>query len=262
MYDSTVMRRERAAASVAVVPMPICRSLVTAGLEDTVQRPPSQHLAQRSRYDKTVIHSDYPGFFAAVAATAAALTGLLFVAMSVAARHDPGYIPPVIQQVRAAAALLAFVNALAVSLFGLVPGNGLGIPATVLGVAGILFTAAGARSIGASPLRGTIWLRQFRLVNLLLLIFGTELVAGILLIADPRRSTPLQLVADALVASLLVGISRAWELVGDRGTGIFTSIALLSGHSERAHSDAPDRHVAAETARPAPEDHDAGDDAG
>ena len=137
MYDSTVMRRERAAASVAVVPMPICRSLVTAGLEDTVQRPPSQHLAQRSRYDKTVIHSDYPGFFAAGAATAGALTGLLFVAMSVAARHDPGYIPPVIRQVRAAAALLAFVNALAVSLFGLVPGNGLGIPATVLGVAGI-----------------------------------------------------------------------------------------------------------------------------
>jgi hypothetical protein len=230
-----------------------------AGPEDTVQRPPSRHLARRSRYHEPVILSDYPGLFAAIATTAGALTGLLFVALSVAPRHEPGSSPPVIRQVRAAAALLAFVNALAVSLFGLVPGNGLGIPATVLGVVGILFTAAGVRSIGASRPRGTIWLRQFGLVNLLLLIFGTELVAGILLIADPHRTTPVELVADALIGSLLVGISRAWELVGDRGTGIITSIALLSGHSERAHSEAPGRPAAAETVRPAPEDHDAGD---
>jgi hypothetical protein len=29
---------------------------------------------------------------------------------------------------------------------------------------------------------------------------------------------------------LLIGIARAWELVGDRDTGIITSIAVLAGY--------------------------------
>jgi hypothetical protein len=66
----------------------------------------------------------------AIAAAAGSLTGLLFVAMSVAPRRplNPG--SAVIQQVRATAALLAFSNALAVSIFGLVPGatEGVGRP--------------------------------------------------------------------------------------------------------------------------------------
>ncbi len=55
--------------------------------------------------------------------------------------------------------------------------------------------------------------------------------ARITLIADPRRSTPVQWISYALVASLLVGIARAWELVGDRDTGITASIAVLTGHT-------------------------------
>jgi len=82
--------------------------------------------------------------FAAVAATAGSLTGLLFVALSVTPRRGPAAGPPAIQQVRVAAALLAFTNAMAVSLFSLVPGTSPGYPAVVLGVIGILFTAAGS----------------------------------------------------------------------------------------------------------------------
>jgi hypothetical protein len=33
---------------------------------------------------------------------------------------------------------------------------------------------------------------------------------------------------------LIIGIARAWELVGDRDTGIIASIAVLSGH-DRSH---------------------------
>ena len=40
----------------------------------------------------------------------------------------------------------------------------------------------------------------------------------------------MQLISYALVTSLLVGIARAWELVGDRDTGISASIAVLAGH--------------------------------
>src|ERR1700677_1151002 len=89
-------------------------------------------------------------FFAALAGAGATLTGLLFVAMSVAPRERADGGPAVIRQVRASAALLAFVNTLAVSLLALDPGIALRWPAAILGVTGILFIAAGTRSILSS----------------------------------------------------------------------------------------------------------------
>ena len=69
---------------------------------------------------------------------------------------------------------------------------------------------------------------QLSLLNLLLLIFGTELVCGIILLGDSRSQPALDVLCGALVCSLLVGIARAWELVGDRSVGIFSSIGLLT----------------------------------
>lgn len=183
-------------------------------------------------YCGAVVFGAYPELFAAIAASAGALTGLLFVAISVAPRRAPVSGLPIIQQVRAAAALLAFTNALAVSLFGLVPGTNVGYPAAVLGVIGILFTAAGIRSIMTSPatLHQQRW-GQFGLITLLLLIFGVELACGIAVIVGPHRSEPVQLIGYALVTSLLVGIARAWELVGGVDTGIIASIAVLTGRA-------------------------------
>jgi hypothetical protein len=212
-------------------------------------------------YCGAVVLGTYRELFAAIAGAAGALAGLLFVAMSVAPRQGPVSVPAVIRQVRAAAALLAFTNALAVSLFGLVPGTNVGYPAAVLGVIGILFTAAGMRSIlsSASTVRQQ-WRRQLGLITLLLLIFGTELACGVAVLADPHSSIQVQLIGYALVTSLIVGIARAWELVGDRDTGIIASIAVLSGHAPS--SSGPDGIAVPEAARsaetgdaPGPEPH-------
>jgi hypothetical protein len=69
---------------------------------------------------------------------------------------------------------------------------------------------------------------QLRLLNLLLLIFGTELITGITLIVNSHIGTAVNVLGGALVSSLLVGIARAWELVGDRSASIFTSIGFLT----------------------------------
>jgi hypothetical protein len=167
---------------------------------------------------------------AAIAASAGSLTGLLFVALSVAPRRDAQEGPAIIQQVRAAAALLAFVNALAVSLFGLVPNTNVGYPAGILGVIGLLFTAASLRSIFSSRATAGLRRRQTGLVNLLVLIFGTELISGITAVVRPHSISPVEIISYALVTSVLVGIARAWELVGDRDTGIVASIAILTRH--------------------------------
>jgi len=178
-----------------------------------------------------VLAGTYRDLFAAIAGCAGALTGLLFVAVSVSPRWGKQTSPQVIQQVRAAAALLAFTNALAVSLFGLVPGTNVGYPALALGVIGLLFTAAGMRSIFSSrSMLRRHWRRQIGLIALLLVIFGTELVNGAIVLSNPADRSSVQAITYAIVASLIVGVARAWELVSDRDTGIIASIAVLTGH--------------------------------
>jgi hypothetical protein len=184
-----------------------------------------------------VIVGAYRDFMAAIAASAGSLTGLLFVALSVARQPDRRAGPAVIQQVRAAAALLAFVNALAVSLFGLVPGTNIGYPAAVLGIIGLFFTAASLRTILSSRATSGLRLGQTGLILLLLLIFGTELGSGIAVLIHPGSRDLVENISYALVTSVLVGIARAWELVGDRDTGIVASILVLARH-EHEHEPA------------------------
>ena len=173
----------------------------------------------------------YRDLFVAIAGAAGALTGLLFVALSVAPRPRVGQQPDVIRQVRAGAALLAFTNALSVSLFGLVPHNEIGYPAVVVGVGGLLFTLAGVRSILSDPAARRRIGSQFGLIVLLLGVFGFEIGAGIDSIVAPHTDAPIDIIGNVLAASLLIGVARSWELVGDRDTGIVSSIAALAGHA-------------------------------
>jgi hypothetical protein len=179
-----------------------------------------------------VLTGTYQELLTAVAGSGAALTGLLFVAMSVTSRSRLAGQPAVIRQVRAAASLLAFTDALAVSLFGLVPNDNAGYPAVVAAAIGILFTAAGARSILASPATTRLHVRrQAGLILLLLAAFGTELVSGVELVRSPGNSAAANVLGNVLVALLLIGVARAWELVGDRDTGVVASIAVLAGRA-------------------------------
>ena len=125
-----------------------------------------------------MVTGTYRDLFVAIAGSAGALTGLLFVALSVAPRTPTGQRPDVIRQVRAAAALIAFTNALAVSLFGLVPNNEIGYPAAAFAVGGILFTLGGVRSILADPVARGRFQGQLGLIVLLLAAFGVEIVVG------------------------------------------------------------------------------------
>jgi hypothetical protein len=197
-----------------------------------------------------VLTETYREFLTALATCAAGLIGLLFVAISVSPREGKAGQPAVIHHVRAASALVAFINALAVSLFGLVPGNSAGKAALALAAVGILFTAASVRSIVTSPdVSRKQALKQAGLIALLLAAFGAELGCGIGITVNQTAVFGPGLLANVLVAMLLIGIARAWELVGDRDTGIVSSLAVLAGHSlAPAGSGAPTRDAEAETA--------------
>jgi hypothetical protein len=175
--------------------------------------------------------------FMVVAEAAATLTGLLFVAMSLAPRHESTSHLGVVQQVRAAASLLAFTSALSISLFALVTDDNAGYPALVLGVVGISFTAASVRSMYESASNRQLLRKQIGLIVLLLATFGGEFATGIMLVASPHNKTALDILENVLAASLLIGIARAWELVGARDTGLFSSLAVLSGRDRSTQSD-------------------------
>ena len=193
----------------------------------------------------------YRDLFVAIAGAAGALTGLLFVALSVAPRPRIGQQPDVIRQVRAGAALLAFTNALGVSLFGLVPHNEIGYPAVVVGVGGLLFTLGGVRSILADPAARRRIGSQLALIVLLLGVFGFEIGAGINSIVTPHTDAPIDVIGNVLAASLLIGIARSWELVGDRDTGFVASIAhLVHRRTRRARS--PSRGIRSRPGRRPP----------
>ena len=190
-----------------------------------------------------VLTAMYRELFTTVATCAAGLIGLLFVAISVRPREGRTARPTVIQEIRAASALVAFSNGLAVSLFGLVPGGNAGWAAIVGAAVGIMFTAASVRSILTSPtVSGDLALRQAGLITILLLAFGGELASGIGLTTGHTGVFGPGFLGYVLVSMLLIGVARAWELVGNRDTGILSSIAVLSGHGGGTidHADSDD----------------------
>jgi hypothetical protein len=153
-------------------------------------------------------------FFVASAGVAGALIGLLFVAISVAPERVVGPESETVHEVRAAATLTAFTNALAVSLFSLIPGVGAGGVATAVSIAGLLFVLGALGRLVPLARAGEIRPRELTSMFGLLAVFTIQLVAAIKLdIKEPNHGA-LQTICILVAVCFLIGIARAWELVG------------------------------------------------
>ena len=199
--------------------------------------------ANRSWEDHQMVPEGIRDFFTASAGVAGALIGLLFVAISVSAeRLNREEAVAQVHRIRAVAALTAFINAISVSLFALIPGQKIGITSVVVAGTGLLFVAASLLSL--ARVRHLRWstVRDAVFLIGLAVVFILQMVSGLGVIADPGNSGDVNTIAVLVVCCFLIGIARAWELIGGPSMGIAHEVtALVRNHhrGEVAGDEAP-----------------------
>jgi hypothetical protein len=177
--------------------------------------------------DRAVVPDNMHDFFVASAGVAGALIGLLFVAISVSAeRLAKAEAAAQVHRIRAYAALISFTNALTVSLFALIPDS-IGLTAVIVAGVGLLFVTASllslirTRDVRLATLRDAVFLVG------LAVVFVYQLIAGLDVHAHPGHSGSVETIAILVVVCFLVGIARAWEVIGGPSIGIGHEVAAL-----------------------------------
>jgi hypothetical protein len=181
-------------------------------------------------------HERFHEFFLASAGVAGALIGLLFVAISVTPERLLAADAAQALRVRASAALTAFSNALSVALFALVPDISLGWTATIVGILGLMFIAGSLISLlRASRGREPSALRDAGFLAGQVVVFALQIYFGIRLTRDEGDSGATTGLCVLVIVCFLIGISRAWELIGGPTMGLRSQVAaaLRERHEDR-----------------------------
>ena len=183
-----------------------------------------------------MVPADIHDFFLTTGSAAGALIGLLFVAISVSAerlaRQETG---AQLHRIRAAAALSSFINALTISMFALIPGEKIAWTAVTVALLGLGFVTAATLSL--IRLREVHWgtVRDGLFLISLAVTFIIQLLEGAQLVTQPANSGDVNTIAILVVVCFLIGIARAWELIGGPSIGLtreVTALARRPGHGE------------------------------
>jgi hypothetical protein len=172
----------------------------------------------------------YTNFFLGSTTVAGALTGLLFVAVSIAPGRMIG--PEASAELRsvAATAFSALLDALWLSLLALWPGNHIPRASLVLGLLGVGTTAALMVRLARARPAERLSRRWPVLLSFLLVLYGAQAVTAFTAAGSgPARSAG----ATLVLIFFGVGIARSWELLGLRGGGLS---AELAGRARQAVS--------------------------
>ena len=178
-----------------------------------------------------MVPDEYHDFFLGTVTVAAALIGLLFVALSV----NPGHLHDdarVAMRVRATSALLAFLDALFVSLVALMPHGSVGKAAMGIAIAGVV----GMVTLLAAVVARRRVMRRLELLRSLILILGQggvytwQAVSAYHLAHGGSVERGISLQSTLIVVFFGFGVFRAWEYVGGPETGLLGAVEELRHH--------------------------------
>src|SRR6266849_3444015 len=161
----------------------------------------------------------FNNFFLASAGIGATLVGLIFVAVSIAPENIVQANAPIERQAMAASSFTALLNAFFISFGALIPG--------IIGSLTLIMSALGL--INSSFLAWNLlkererWLNVVRRVFLILvsfIIYGFEFYNAIVIIREPDTVGNFYVLAGLLLGVYLIGLTRAWQLLGARRYGL------------------------------------------
>lgn len=160
-------------------------------------------------------------FFMTSGGAAGALIGLLFVAVSVSAgRLDEQTVDAQLHRIRASASFTAFTNALAVSLFSLIPGHKIGPTALVVAAFGLFFVVASLVSLRRKGHLRWKTARDTAFILGLAIVFVVQFYEGIDVWMHPGDLGSVDTIAMLVVICFLIGVARAWELIRGPEVGL------------------------------------------
>jgi hypothetical protein len=160
--------------------------------------------------------TSYSDFFTASASAGGALTGLLFVALSVSPERLREIADNQEHQAMAATAFTALIDALFVSLDGLTPGGGTQTTSLIMGILGLTSTASFYWRMWRVRHDEELSKRWPYLLGLIMVMYAAQAIFGG---TASNASSSDSLSANFIFIMFAVGIARSWELLGIRGGG-------------------------------------------
>ena len=174
----------------------------------------------------------YDAYFATLATAAAALIGLLFVAVSV--RDDTIFGPNAMPggEALAITAFTGLVNSFVVSLLGLIPKVNIGEPAVIMAVISIVAIVRLQRRLrtGRNPL----------VLAITLLVYAAQFGFGVLLLVDSHDSDQLINLSIIVSVTLIVSLQRAWSLLKGKHLASLRG-TVVTGDHDPPHRPGPGR---------------------
>jgi phosphatidylserine synthase len=172
-------------------------------------------------------------FFSTSGSVTGALIGLLFVAVSVSGqRLAREGADTQSHRIRASAALTAFTNALAVSLFALLPGQKIGTTAFSAAIVGIIFVTASTLSLIRLGKMRWPFPRDLIYLAGLLVVFVIQLINGWDVSETPSDAGGVDTIAFLVVVFSLIGVFRSWELIGGPNIAFRQEVTKLVQHTQ------------------------------
>jgi hypothetical protein len=178
-----------------------------------------------------MVPSEFTAYFSASASAAAALVGLLFVAVSLAPESTVARSAPVRRRAIAVSAFTGLLNAFFISLSALIPHVDFAGPVLGLSTSSLISTLISTWLLLTRRQRSENPLRLLFIPLLGFAIYGLEIgVCALPLLQAPTSVTPIIWLAFLLFGVYGLALARAWQLMA----GVPAAIAA------RAHG-APDK---------------------